>query len=167
MATPMKLDKFDGLVRRYENLSDSDRRAVTFLGVFLIISLLYFVTRLSFDYRNRNIAVLEQDRELMLLLNTNEHRIRVAKNSSKNFEGADKPLLTLVSSTAKDSHIAFKRFQPDGENVVKLWMEHIEFNNLLFWLHHIERKNGILIQDISVDQAKEEGFVDVRLTLQR
>jgi type II secretory pathway component PulM len=163
----MKQVKFDGLVQRYENLSDSDKRAVAILGAFLVVSLLYFVTRLSFDYRNRNIAALAQDRELMLLLNTNEHRIKLAKNSSKNFEGADKPLLTLVSSTAKDSHIAFKRFQPDGENVVKLWMEHVEFNYLLFWLHHIERKNGISVQDISVEQAKDDGFVDVRLTLQR
>jgi type II secretory pathway component PulM len=167
MATLVKQVKFDGLVQRYENLSDSDKRAVIILGAFLIVCLLYFVTRLSFDYRNRNIAALAHDRELMLLLNTNEHRIKVAKNSSKNFEGVDKPLLTLVSSTAKDNHIAFKRFQPDGENVVKLWMEHVEFNYLLFWLHHIERKNGISVQDISVEQAKDDGFVDVRLTLQR
>jgi len=159
--------QMDGLFRRYESLPDTDRRAVTALGILLVLCVLFLVARWSFDYRSHQIAQLEQNRSLMLLLSTNERKIKTARNSAKNIEGADKPLLTLVSATAKDSHIAFKRFQPDGEGSVKLWMEHIEFNNLLFWLHRIERKNGILIQEISVEQAKEEGYVDVRLTLQR
>lgn len=158
--------KFDSLTDWYSRLSASDRRALIVLALFLFSALMYFVTELSFNYRKEQISALENNRALMLLLNASAQKLQASKGQAK-YQDLDQPLLTLVSSTAKQNQIVFKRFQPDGDNVLKLWMEHISFNSLLLWLHGIDKKNGISVQEISVEQSKDEGFVDVRLTLKR
>ena len=162
----MKKLKLDIVVNWFSRLSATDKRAVVVLVVFLFATLLYFATAWSFNYRKMQIASLENNRSLLALLSASEQKINASKGKNK-FQNLDQPLLTLVSSTAKENQIVFKRFQPDGEHMLKLWMENINFNSLLFWLHAIEKKNGVSVQEISVEQAKTEGFVDVRLTLKR
>jgi general secretion pathway protein M len=100
------------------------------------------------------------------LLTEFSQKARARKGQAK-YQDTDQPLLTLVSTTAKENQIVFKRFQPDGDNVLKLWMEHVSFNSLLLWLHGIDKTNGISVEEISVEQSKEGGYVDVRLTLKR
>jgi len=162
----MKKLKFDNLTQWFLKLSASDRRAVTILVIFLLTALMYYMTVWSFNYRKQQISSYENNQSLTRLLNASALKFTSTKGKPK-FQDLDKPLLTLVSTTAKDNQIVFKRFQPDGENVLKLWMENINFNNMLLWLHDIDKKNGISVEEISVEQSKEEGFVDVRLTLKR
>jgi len=162
----MKAVNFETLTRKFESLSSSDKRALIILSLFLTVTLMYFITGQSFRYRSEKIADVEAKRSLIVLLNSSEKKIAAAKNKPK-LEGLDQALLTLVSSTARGYQITFKRFQPDGDKVLKLWMEHVDFNSLLIWLGEIDKKNGISVQEISVEQAKDEGYVDVRLTLER
>lgn len=161
----MKKLKLDRVVNWFSKLSATDKRAVIILAVFLFAALMYLVTAWSFDYRKLQIASLENNRSLIALLNASAQKINASKG--KKFQNLDQPLLTLVSSTAKENQIVFKRFQPDGEHMLKLWMENTNFNSLMLWLHAIEKKNGVSVYEISVEQAKTEGFVDVRLTLKR
>jgi general secretion pathway protein M len=162
----MKKFKFDIIVDWFSKLSASDKRALIILVAFLFCAFMYYVTDLSFNYRKTQISKLEENRSLILLLNTLAQKLHTSKSQVK-YQALDQPLLTLVSSTAKDNQIVFKRFQPDGDNVLKLWLEHVSFNSLLLWLHGLDKKNGISVQEISVEQAKEEGYVDVRLILKR
>ena len=162
----MKILRLDVLIDWFFKQSASDRRAVIILVTFLFAALMYLVTAWSFNYRKEQISTLENNRSLMLVLNASALKLKATKGHAK-YQNLDQPLLTLVSSTAKESQIVFKRFQPEGENVLKLWMENINFNSLLFWLHDIGKNNGISVHEISVEQSKDEGFVDVRLTLKR
>lgn len=162
----MKRLKLDVVTTWFSGLSASDKRAVVILVIFLFASFMYFMTAWSFNYRKEQVLALETNRSLMALLDASAKKIHASKDHTK-YENLDQPLLTLVSSTAKENQIVFKRFQPDGESVLKLWMENTNFNSLLLWLQSIDRKNGISVEEISVERSKTEGFVDVRLTLRR
>lgn len=162
----MKTINIEKLTKTYDGLSESDKRAIILLGCFFVIIFMYFLLNKSFQYRKVKVADFEKNRSLMALLLSSEKKINTLKQEKK-LEGLDQALLTLVSSTANEHQISFKRFQPEGDTVLKLWMEHISFNNLLIWLNDIDKKNGILVNEISVEQAKDEGYVDVRLTLIR
>jgi general secretion pathway protein M len=161
-----KILNLSALTIWFSKLSMSDKRAVLLLVIFLFATLMYLMTVWSFNYRDEQITSLEKNRSLMILLEAASRKFNATKGQSK-FQNQDQPLLTLVSSTAKENQIVFKRFQPDGDNMLKLWLENVNFNSLLYWLHGIDKKNGISVQEISVDQSKVEGFVDVRLTLKR
>jgi len=147
-------------------MAESDRRALAMLLLFLVASFMYMATTWSFRFRQQSIDKFEQNLLLMPLLYEAKSKTTALKDTGK-LEGMDQALLTLVSSTAKEQKITFKRFQPEGEKVLKLWIEDTSFNSLLLWLHKIDKKNGISVQDIAVEQTKELGYVDVRLTLVR
>ena len=74
-------------------------------------------------------------------------------------------MLSIASATAKNYELSFSRFEPIGDDRVRLWMEQIKFNNLVSWLGELETNNGISAVDISLDSASP-GYVSVRLTLQ-
>ncbi len=154
------------IVKSYDTLSKSDKRAVILLFGFFVVICMYLLLEKSFQYRKDKISGFEKNQELMVLLHSSEGKIKTLKQEKK-LEGLDQALLTLASSTANQNQITFKRFQPEGDSVLKLWMEHIGFNNLLIWLNDIDKKNGMSVKEISVEQAKDEGYVDVRLTLAR
>jgi len=162
----VKKINFEKITKVYDGLSDSDKRAVLILAFFFAVISMYLLLDKSFQYRKAQVNDFKKNKSLMELLVSSEQKIKSLKQDKK-LEGQDQALLTLVSSTANNYQITFKRFQPEGDTVLKLWMEHINFNNLLRWLNDINNRNGISVNEISVEQSKEEGYVDVRLTLMR
>ncbi len=74
-------------------------------------------------------------------------------------------LLSIASATAKEFDISFNRFEPVGEDKVRLRLDQVEFNALVSWLGVLEADKGIVAVDISLDAASS-GYVSVRLTIQ-
>jgi len=154
------------LAEWYRKLPVNDQRALSWLMVFLIVAGGYWLLTYSYKYRINNLKILNEDRRLLYDLHANAKKIK-AQQSSQKVEGRDQSLLTLASSTAKEQQITFKRFQPDGDSTLRLWMESVNFNNLLIWLHSLDKKNGVSVEEIAVDGTATEGIVNVRLTLVR
>ena len=74
-------------------------------------------------------------------------------------------LLSIASATAKQFDITFNRFEPVGDDKVRLRLDQVEFNALVSWLGVLESDKGIVAVDISLDAASS-GYVSVRLTIQ-
>ena len=74
-------------------------------------------------------------------------------------------LLSIASATAKQFDITFNRFEPVGDDKVRLRLDQVEFNALVSWLGVLESDKGFVAVDISLDAASS-GYVSVRLTIQ-
>jgi len=153
----------------FSRLSDRDRAALTALIVFFVALFLYWAVQASFSYRIKTSAAFRESRLLLVDIYSYGKKISLleASKKSKINAGSDQALLTLASSSAKDKNISFKRFQPDGDNLLQLWLEEVNFNVLLWWLSEIESKHGIGVTQISVERTKRDGFVNARITLMR
>lgn len=152
------------LENRYYNLPDRDRMAVNVLGVVLAIFLVYqlvIASGLSYlgdardEYRQRY-----DDYHWMQKVAP-----KVKKSAEDGMQQRSGSLLSIASSTAKEYSLSFNRFEPIGEDRVRLYLEGVQFNNVVLWLGKLESEMGVSAVDINVDSSAP-GIVNVRLTLQ-
>lgn len=156
-------------MRFISNLSGRDRKALVALAVFFIAILLVWCVQASFGYRTEAQSTFRENRLFLMDLYSYGKKISMLEASTKsNIQAvSDQALLTIASSSAKDKNLAFKRFQPDGDNSLQLWLEDVNFNVMLWWLSDMENKQGIRVAQITVERTKKDGFVNARITLMR
>lgn len=78
-------------------------------------------------------------------------------------------LLSVIDASAKQANLRkpIQRMDPQGDNGVDLWIEGVDFDELVRWLSRLQREHGIEIESISVDRTDEPGRIESRLSLQR
>ena len=152
------------LEQKYHSLSDRDRMAVNILSFFLLIVLLFKMILLpALGYLNSSSRAYQSQLDDYEWMVAKEPEARKQLESSgSSLEGS---LLSLASSTAKNHQLTFNRFEPIGNDRVRLWLEQVKFNDIVNWLGELEAEKGVSAVDISLDSASP-GYVSVRLTLQ-
>ena len=75
------------------------------------------------------------------------------------------PLATLVNKTADENGVSIRRYEPAGEDGVRLWLEGASFNALVKWLFLLEGSHGIRAEEFSIERESTPGLVSARLTL--
>ena len=78
----------------------------------------------------------------------------------------DDDLLKTVTDSADKSGMPLQRFEPSGNQAMRIWLEQVPFTDLTQWLAHLETKYGIVVDQASLDRADEPGLVDARITLE-
>ncbi|BEU01510.1 type II secretion system protein M [Agarivorans sp. OAG1] len=66
-----------------------------------------------------------------------------------------------VSSSARQQRITISRIQPKGDEV-EVWIESVPFNQLMTWLKMLSQRYGIIVENVDLDEGKQEGIVGVR-----
>lgn len=149
---------------RYVSLSDNGRVLVNVGALLLVLLLTYrlivapamsFFSDAKQDYQ-KNLA----DYEWMEAKKPEVQNLLEKPQSTR--EGS---MLAVASNTAKKYSVNFSKFEPMEGDRVRLWLDSVEFNNLVSWLGELEKSSGIGAVDISIDSA-QPGYVSARLTLQ-
>lgn len=83
---------------------------------------------------------------------------------------ADKPadgrtLMALVTRSAGEAGLSLQRFEPSGEDAIRVWLENAPFAEVAAWLERLNGSHGVVIDQAAMDRASEPGRVSVRLTL--
>lgn len=160
------------LIAQYDQLSRRDQQALLVLVVAVFLGLLYFaiwVPATSFHDSAR--AERENAAELLAWMQANETTIKRLGNAQG--EGSrgtsDVPdgraLMALVTRSARESGLALQRFEPSGENAIRVWLEDAPFAEFAAWLEQLNSSHGVIIDQAAMDRADEPGRVSVRLTL--
>ena len=152
------------LRQKYVLLADKDKHLLQLLLLILIIIFLY---RLVFSpaytfFVSSNKNYEKQLENYQWILKQKPIITQLMKDNDSKREGS---LLSVASSTAKNYQINFNRFEPLGDDRVRLRLENVNFNSLVSWLGELENDKGISASDISLDSSSP-GFVSVRLILQ-
>lgn len=81
----------------------------------------------------------------------------------------NRSLLAVVDGSAKQQGLNewIKRIQPEGQTEVRLWIEGAPFEQLAMWLHQLDTRESIRVEDGSLDRDRKAGTVKARLTLKR
>lgn len=155
---------FQDAEQKYHALSDRDRTAVNVMTAFLAVYLLYqLVLAPALGYLSSASNAYERELENHEWMVAQEPKAReMLETKSSEREGS---LLSVASATAKNYDLNFSRFEPLGDDRVRLRLDQVQFNNIVNWLGELEADNGISAVDISLDSAGP-GYVSVRLTLQ-
>lgn len=155
---------YQQMLQAYLRLSARDRLAVNILTLLMAFYLIFsvilspalkhlFTAEKNYQQQIENHAWMLEQQPIVKEMLTTKPTVR---------EGS---LLSIASATAKQFDISFNRFEPVGEDKVRLRLDQVEFNSLVSWLGVLESDEGIVAVDISLDAASS-GYVSVRLTIQ-
>ncbi len=79
----------------------------------------------------------------------------------------DRTLLGLADETARAAGLAgaLTRIEPAGENQVRVWLDGADFVATMGWLQQLSLRYPVEVRQLSVDRARQNGQVNVRVTL--
>ena len=81
--------------------------------------------------------------------------------------GATVSLLTLVDESLRTHELgdAVRRVEPEGDNIVRLWLDGARFDDLMAWLTTLDTAYGTAAEEFSAQTTDVTGIVNVTLTL--
>lgn len=157
-----------GMRQRFDALPPNDRRALLLMFAVIGLTVVYFSLAASRAYQQRAVADYKVMREDFRWFAVNLPQVRqrlqvVAAKPAGPAGTADASLINRATTSAKPFGIVFKRFQPEGETGLRLWIEAAEFDQLMRWLAALE-KQQIQLDQLDVDKLdKQVGMVDARV----
>ena len=83
--------------------------------------------------------------------------------------GAGQSLLAVVDQSRKASALTKppSRLQPEGDGVVRIWLEDVPFDALLRWLADLQLRYGVRVDTADIERESAPGLVNARVTLMR
>lgn len=159
---------FQNLRQQFDGLSAKDRFAVTLLAIFIALVLIVYVLLLPASRYADNAAQYQRDRaELLTWMQANEAAARMLPSHNRNTPkpATGQSILSLSAQTAQTHNISFQRFEPFAEDGLRIWLDNIDFNNLLAWLNQLQQQYGIDVLQASIDRGATSGKVNARLEL--
>ena len=156
------------LRKQYEMLGARDRLALKWMAVALVVAIFYFAAwQPAYQYKINAQADLKQNQTLLALVASNRDALsHIAKQSQKNRSSLDsQQLVSSVTNLAKRNGVLLKRFEPSGDNKLKVWLDNASFDKVVSWLATMKQTLNITVEQISIEKDEAPGLVSARLTL--
>lgn len=151
--------------QKWRELSPSDQRALGILGFvaggLFIVYGLFVPAKTFFDEAH---ARAQESRELVHWMQSQRPvlgRITPANAGAQ----ASGTLLQRVTGAAKQHQVTIKRFEPEGDNRIRLWIEEVRYQDLQPWLNQLIQVQ-LAVRTINLDALPEQGMVSARLTIE-
>lgn len=153
---------------KWEALEAREQQSVKMLGIALVLFLAYFLLWVPAQSYMKDSERLLQERADLLALVQSSRSVLASQASSSQGSGTilnSQQLVSTVTNLAKKQQLSLKRFEPSGENKVKVWVEDVSFDVLVSWLSALEASVSVKVEQISVEKQDKPGVVSARLTL--
>jgi len=153
----------------FASLSSRERIMVQSMAVVIVLFLFYFIIiepiTSSYERNKKSVAAATQTVEWMKSASRQIEQLRggntAAKPKGKQF------VLGVVDRSVRKTGLSsvMKRVQPEGDKGVRVWFEKASFDNLMKWLAIVERKHGLVVDEINIEKTDSIGLVNVRVFL--
>ena len=158
------------LTAQYDQLNSRDQKALQVLALAFAVTFAYLgIWRPITDFRAEAQAEMEASRDLLEWVRSQEPAVRAVATtgdeSGQTGSLGDADLLKTVTDSADKSGMPLQRFEPSGDEAMRIWLEKVPFTDLTQWLAHLESRYGIAVDQASLDRADQPGLVDARITL--
>ncbi|GAA3979206.1 type II secretion system protein M [Allohahella marinimesophila] len=155
----------------YLNLSRRDQLAVQLLAIAVAGFLVYaLIWRPIADYADTAEAAALQEKAALVWMKENEAKARsIASTLGGGDTSAGLPqgqsLISVIGNSARNFDLELQRFEPRGEDQVNVWLDKIEFNQMMLWLETLREQSGIVVSQINVDRTDVSGQISARISL--
>ncbi|TVP61585.1 MAG: type II secretion system protein M [Halomonadaceae bacterium] len=158
------------LQRRYDQLPQRDQRALQGLSIALAVALVYLLVWLPVsDYRSNAQQSAVAAQQLLGYVQSEEVRARDIAAAGQSQRGRQlepgSDFLTTVTDSAQQAGLPLARFEPSGNDGMRIRLEQVPFNELSQWLDHLGSQYGIKVDQASIERTNEPGRVGARITL--
>ena len=152
------------------SLTQRERTMVQIAASIVVVFLIYLIViePISSNYakNKKNVAASLETIEWMRTAAQEVRQLSGGKALAARTQGKQF-ILSTVDQSARKSGLAsvMKRVQPEGDSGVRVWFEGASFDELVKWLAQIEKKHGLLVNEINIEETESTGLVNVRVFL--
>ncbi|MBB3061345.1 type II secretion system protein GspM [Microbulbifer rhizosphaerae] len=153
--------------QKWQALPPNDQRALGLLSLFLggmfVVYGLFMPAKNFFDSAR---AEAEKSRQLVQWIESQRPILERLDTSSMGSPAQSQgTLLQRVTAAAEQHKITIRRFEPEGEGRIRLWIEQARYQDLQPWLNNLIQQR-FTIRTVNLDALPQEGMVSARLTLE-
>lgn len=161
---------FQKLNSAYDHLPRRDQRAVQLLALALTLAVIFFlIWQPAHEFSDQAASRAEAAAETAAWLDVNLEQARqlVASGKGTPRQQIDdsRSLMSTVTVSAGEAGLALQRFEPSGEDKMRIWLDNTAFDDVARWLETLAEEYGIVVDQAAIDRADGPGRVNVRLTL--
>lgn len=159
----------DAARTRWAALAPREQRVLAAGAVVLALVILFLgIWEPTVAARQERREALEDARALAVLL----EQLAVEKQRSRGAGPAasgSQSLLSVVDASRRTSGVTKppSRLQPEGDGIVRIWLEDVPFDPLLRWLAELQQRHGVRVDAADIERESAPGLVNARLTLAR
>ena len=153
---------------KWESFEPREQQSLKLLTIALVLSLAYFALWVPAKAYMVDAQRMVDERTEVLSLVQSSRSILASRSAGDSNSGSilnSQQLVSTVTNLAKKQSLSLKRFEPSGENQVKVWVEDVSFDVLISWLSALETSVKVKVEQISVEKQDRPGVVSARLTL--
>ncbi|MAL99329.1 type II secretion system protein GspM [Hydrocarboniclastica marina] len=166
----MRSPALQKLSSAYDHLPRRDQRAVQLLAVALaIVVVIFLIWRPAHQYSEDAEARAKAAAEAAAWLEVNLEQARQLVSSGQNSPAQrvddSRSLMSTVTVSAQEAGLSLQRFEPSGEDKMRIWLDNSAFDDVARWLETLAEQYGIVVDQAAIDRAGEPGRVNVRITL--
>jgi len=153
----------------FASLSSRERMMVLSMTVVIVLFLFYLLViepiTSNYEKNKKNVAAATQTVKWMKSASHQIKQLRGGKTITK--PKGKQFVLGVVDRSVRKAGLSsvMKRVQPEGDKGVRVWFEKASFDNLMKWLAIIERKHGLVVDEINIEKTESIGLVNVRVFL--
>ena len=151
------------LIDWYGNLTPRDALVVKSLSVLIVLALI-FTWIINPVIKGKASAEYSLSQELKFHNKLKENAYLFGGTTSASPSKGS--ILSIVNQTAKAKGVQLKRFEPEGKNGLRVWLEKVNFNSAIDWLEILEAERGLSVEQVSIDKVSS-GIVNIRAVLKR
>lgn len=151
----------------YSALPARDQSIVKAIAWFVLFALIYlWVWVPAENFNTKATKALKSEIEIHTMMKDNAYKVSSNASGGQQASTSGQSVLAIVNSTSKRKGIELKRFEPEGESGIRIWLDQVKFNDVIGWIDSLENKHGIRVSQINIDKV-ESGIVNLRAVLKR
>lgn len=160
------------LVAQYDQLPRRDQQALAALTVAVFLFIIYFaIWRPVSTFHDEAVSARESAESLVSWMAANQSTIQlIAASGTESATPSSitdgRALMSTVTRSAGEAGLSLQRFEPSGENGIRVWLKNAPFSQVALWLETLNSEHGIAIDQAALDRGDSSGQVSVRLTLE-
>jgi general secretion pathway protein M len=171
MSTSTSSQQFNEIIdqyrRRYWSLPPRDRVLINVMAVTVVLVLLWLlVVAPAQRMRGEAAAKLSGQQSTLQWVKDNESRAQaIAGTTSSAPRKSGQSLMTTVTASSTQMGLSLKRYEPEGQEKLRVWLENQSFNKTIQWLESLQRQHGMSVVNVAIDAASQPGLVNAKIVL--
>ena len=150
----------------FDNLSERDRRIVTYGGaVVLVLVLLGIILPLHRNVAMARERVARKQGDLQFIQSVAQQLASAAPGAGNAASGES--LVVLIDSSAREGGLgkSLSSSQPTGDKGLRIRLDRVSFDALVAWLARLSQQHGVRVESAEIESAGEAGLVNAGLVL--
>ncbi|MGD9388894.1 MAG: type II secretion system protein M [Thioalkalispiraceae bacterium] len=137
-----------------------------FIVAFLVYQVIFYPLHKSVSNKHQLLNEKIQTLQWMYQATTEYAQLKKNKPQTSTSYSNDSLLTIIDQTTVKlDVRSFIRRIDPEGKDRVQIWLERINFDDLVHLLNILKRNHNINVESLSINRQSEQGQVDARITV--